>query len=448
MFLKTELRGFQRMKKNTGKEKDSRVYDSRENWPPYTYRDYPEIKQETYNSFLDFLSKDNKSDKVLELQPWISLCASRCTFCYYPTSAFNPSIIKPYISALKKELEMYAKTKYVQTSKFDEIVLGGGTPSVLSAEQMIDLISFCEKRFTTTEEYFIKVTCSSKTLEASKLKKLAEYGVYQVDMGAQTFDDKLRKQLRLPDSAQNVERAIKISRKLGMCVCIDLMYNIPGQSMESWINTLKKAIDLDVEIDCYSLNVYPNTILAKQLELGEVPPQGDSEIEKQMYLKAYEILTEAGYGAIGHDRFSRVDWHYKENCLNGWPWAGILTTGFGCIMGYLQRFSYTNVEDVHKYIDIVNSGKLPINRLSESSQEDMMRRTMTRLYLRLPVDKKEFREKFGKYPEDVFSKELDSLKNKGLIEINDKEIRITKCGDLWKGNIAWEFAPKKIINFY
>jgi len=431
------------MKKITGKEKDSRVYDSRENWPPYTYRDYPEIKQETYNSFLDFLSKDNESNKVLELQPWISLCASRCTFCYYPTSAFNPLIIKPYISALKKELEMYAKTKYVQTSKFDEIVLGGGTPSVLSAEQMIDLISFCEKRFTTTEEYFIKVTCSSKTLEASKLEKLAEYGVYQVDMGAQTFDDKLRKQLRLPDSAQNVERAIKISRKLGMCVCIDLMYNIPGQSMESWINTLKKAIDLDVEIDCYSLNVYPNTILAKQLELGEVPPQGDSEFEKQMYLKAYEILTDAGYGAIGHDRFSRVDWHYKENCLNGWPWAGILTTGFGCIMGYLQRFSYTNVEDVHKYIYIVNSGKLPINRLSESSEEDMMRRTMTRLYLRLPVDKKEFYEKFGKYPEDVFSKELDSLKNKGLIEIDDKEIRITKLGDLWKGNIAWEFAPKK-----
>ena len=112
-------------------------------------------------------------------------------------------------------------------------------------------------------------------------------------------------------------------------------------------------------------------------------------------------------------------------------------------MGYLQRFSYTNVEDVHKYIDIVNSGKLPINRLSESSEEDMMRRTMTRLYLRLPVDKKEFYEKFGKYPEDVFSKELDSLKNKGLIEIDDKEIRITKLGDLWKGNIAWEFAPKK-----
>lgn len=431
------------MKQVLDKERDSKAYESRENWPPYTYRDYPDIKQETYDSFIDFLSTENKSDKVLELQPWISLCASRCTFCYYPTSAFNPSIIKPYISALKKELDMYAKTNYIKTSKFDEIVLGGGTPSVLSAEQMIDLISFCEKKFTTTDEYFIKVTCSSKTLETSKLKKLAEYGVYQVDMGAQTFDDKLRKQLCLPDSAENVERAVKTARELEMCVCIDLMYNIPGQTMESWEKTLKKSIELDAEIDCYSCNVYPNTVLGKQLKEGKAPPQGDAEFEKQMYLKAYKILTEAGYDAIGHDRFSRVEWHHKENCLNGWPWAGILTTGFGCIMGYLQKFSYTNVEDVHKYIEIVNSGRLPINRLSESTQEDMMRRTMTRLYLRLPVDKIEFFEKFGKYPEEVFSKQLGSLEKKGLIEIDDKEIRITKLGDLWKGNIAWEFAPKQ-----
>jgi len=431
------------MKKSTISKKDTNMYELRENWPPYTYRDYPDIKPETYDAFMEFLSTENKSDRVLELQPWISLCASRCTFCYYPTSAFNPGIIEPYLNALKKELEMYAETKYIKTSKFDEIVLGGGTPSVLSADQMIDLISFCEKKFNTTDEYFIKVTCSSKTLETKKIEKLAAYGVYQVDMGAQTFDDKLRKQLCLPDSAQNVEHTVTTARKLGMCVCIDLMYNIPGQTMESWIDTLKKAVELDAEIDCYSLNVYPNTVLGKQLKAGTVPPQGDSEYEKQMYLKAYELLTDSGYKAIGHDRFSRVEWHFKENCLNGWPWAGILTTGFGCIMGYLQKFSYTNVEDVNKYIDIVNSGKLPINRLSESTPEDMMRRTMTRLYLRLPVDKIEFFEKFGKYPEAVFSKELKALETKGLIEIDNKEIRITKLGDLWKGNIAWEFAPKK-----
>ncbi len=423
---------------------EATLYDSRENWPPYTYRDYPDIKPKAYEAFMKFLATENTSNKVLELQPWISLCASRCTFCYYPTSTFNQGIVEPYLAALKKELEIYAKTKYIKTSQFDEIVLGGGTPSVLGVDQMIDLIAFCEKRFNTTDEYFIKVTCSSKTLETEKLEKLAEYGVYQVDMGAQTFDDKLRKQLCLPDSAQNLEQAIKTARKLGLCVCIDLMYNIPGQTMESWLNTLKKAIELDVEIDTYSLDVYPGTVLEKQLKAGTVPPQGDAEFEKQMYLKAYKLLTEAGYKAIGHDRFSRVEWHYKESCLNGWPWAGILTTGFGCIMGYLERFAYTNIEDVNGYIETMKSGRLPISRLSESTTEDMMRRVMTRLYLRLPVSKQEFFEKFGKLPEEVFPQQIKSLKEKGLIESDDKEIRITKLGDLWKGNIAWEFAPENI----
>jgi coproporphyrinogen III oxidase-like Fe-S oxidoreductase len=111
-------------------------------------------------------------------------------------------------------------------------------------------------------------------------------------------------------------------------------------------------------------------------------------------------------------------------------------------MGYLQKFSYSNIEDINVYMNVVKSGKLPIQRLSESTDDDMMRREMSRLYLRLPVSKKEFMEKFGKLPEDVFPKELQNLKAKGLIEIDEKEVRLTKQGEVWKGNIAWEFAPK------
>jgi len=115
-------------------------------------------------------------------------------------------------------------------------------------------------------------------------------------------------------------------------------------------------------------------------------------------------------------------------------------------MGYLQRFSYSNIEDINEYMATVKSGKLPIKRLSESSDEDMMRRTMTRLYLRLPIDKVDFKQRFGKLPEDVFAQQLQRLKEKGLIEIDGKEIRITKLGDIWKGNIAWEFAPENLTH--
>ncbi len=430
------------MKKAVSEVNKSDVYDSRTNWPPYTYRDYPDIKPETYKSFMDFLSTENTSKRLMELQPWISICDSRCAFCYFPTTATSKTNIETYLAALKKELEMYAKTRYVKTSVFDEIVLGGGTPSILTAEQMIDLIDFCKERFTTNDEYFIKVTGSSKSFDTKKIVKLAEYGVYQMDMGAQTFDDNVRKLLCLPDKAEDVEKAIRTARKLGMCVCVDLMYNLPGQTVESWTATLKKAMELDVEIDTYSLEVYPGTALEKAIKSGVIPPPGDAEHEKQLYLAAHRLLTDAGYRAVGHDRFSRVEWHYRESCLNGWPWGGILTTGAGCFMGYLQRFSYSNLEDINDYMNTVNAGRLPISRLSESSPEDMMRRTMTRLYLRLPVNKQEFKQKFGTTPESVFPQQLQKLKDKGLIEIDDKEVRITKLGEIWKGNIAWEFAPK------
>src|SRR4030042_1820752 len=373
------------MKKVITEQDKPNVYESRSNWPPYTYRDYPDIKPEAYKSFMECLSTENTSKKLMELQPWISICDSRCAFCYFPTTPTSKTKIEPYLEALKKELEMYAKTKYVQTSVCDEIVLGGGTPSILTAEQMIDLISFCKKNFNTNDEYFIKVTGSSKSFDTGKIVKLANYGVYQMDMGAQTFDNKLRKILCLPDTAENVEQAIRMARKLGLCVCVDLMYNLPGQTVESWINTLKKAIELDVEIDTYSLEIYPGTALEKAIKSGVISAPGDAEYEKKLYLAAYELLTDAGYKAVGHDRFSRGEWHFRENCLNGWPWGGILTTGAGCFMGYLQRFSYSNLEDINQYMATVNAGRLPISR-------------------------------------------------------------ITKLGDIWKGNIAWEFAPENITS--
>ena len=220
------------------------------------------------------------------------------------------------------------------------------------------------------------------------------------------------------------------------------MHNIPGQTLESWTNSVKRAIELDAEVDAYCLEVSPRTVLDKQIKEGKVPPQGDKELEKQMYVTAYELFTEAGYKPIGHDRYSRDEWHAKENCLNGWPWAGILTTGAGCFMGYLQRFSYSNIENAHDYMAAVNEGRFPIAKLSESTEKEMMRKVMTKLYLRLPVDKTDFQEKFGKLPEDVYPEQLQRLQNKGLIEINDKEIKLTQLGDLWKANIAWEFADK------
>lgn len=420
------------------------AYESRKQWPPYTYREYFDVTPEILKEYAEFLETENTNRKKMELQPWITFCDSRCSFCYYPYTMFKSDFVDPYLAALKKELKMYSKTRYVKTSEFDEIVLGGGTPSVLSAEQLIDIISFCKENFNISRDYMIKITGSTHNLNEYKLKKFAEYGVLQLDVGVQTFNNEIRRRLFIQDSGEHAEEIIRKARELGLYVCIDLMYNLPGQTLEIWREDIKKAIELELEgVDCYPLEVYPGTMLEKQLENRSIPPPGNWKMEALMYVEAVEMFTRAGYIPVGHDRFTKVREHIEESCLNGWPWAGILTTGAGCFMGYLGRYSYQNIEDVLSYIEHVRNGVFPVAKIHKSNDEDMIKKVMERLYLRLPVNKEEFKEKFGKLPEEVFPEAVKRLKEKGLIEINDKEIRITKLGDIWRINIAWEFANAK-----
>jgi oxygen-independent coproporphyrinogen-3 oxidase len=420
------------------------AYEFRKQWPPYTYREYFDATPEILEEYAKFLDTENTNKKKMELQPWITFCDSRCSFCYYPSTMFKSDFVDPYLDALKKELKMYSETRYVKTSEFDEIVLGGGTPSVLSAEQLIEIISFCKENFNISKDYMIKITGSTHNLDEYKLKKFAEYGVLQLDVGVQTFNNEIRRRLCIPDSGEHAEEIIRKARELGLYVCIDLMYNLPGQTLEMWREDVQKAIHLELEgVDCYPLEVYPGTMLEKQIESGAIPPPGDWKKEALMYVEAIEMFTKAGYVPVGHDRFTKVREHIEESCLNGWPWAGILTTGAGCFMGYLGRYSYQNIENIYNYMEKVGKGIFPIAKIHKSSDEDMIKKVMERLYLRLPVSKEEFLEKFGKLPEEVFPEAVKRLKEKGLIEVDSKEIRITKLGDIWRINIAWEFANAK-----
>jgi coproporphyrinogen III oxidase-like Fe-S oxidoreductase len=182
--------------------------------------------------------------------------------------------------------------------------------------------------------------------------------------------------------------------------------------------------------------------LQKQVNSGKVPDLADADTEKKMYIEAYELFKKGGYKPTGHSRFSYVKEHFTESCVAGWPWAGQLTTGSGCFMGYLGPFSYVNIEPARAYIDFVSKGAFPIAKLSVDSKEDKMKKVMTRLYVRQPVDKIKFKQEFGKTPEEAFPGAIERLVSKGLLEVDDKEIRVTEKGDLWRYNIVWEFCEK------
>jgi len=424
-------------------------YEEVENWPPYTYKEYPEVTAENIRALTEFLKTENEVGLKMELQPWVSFCDSKCTFCYFPNESFSRAILEPYVEALKKELEMYAKTRYIQTSVFDEVVLGGGSPSVLSADQLVDILSFCEKNFNLTDDVMVKVAGCTHNLTVEKLKAVSDFAnrldarCTQIDIGVQTFDNKIRKMLNIVDSAEEASKMIKTVREMGIYACIDLMYNLPEETMDIVKKDVETAIELEPEgIDYYALSIHPETPLQKQINSGKVSNIADAETEKKMYLEAYELFKKGGYKPTGHSRFSYVKEHFTESCCAGWPWAGQLTTGSGCFMGYLGPFSYVNIEPARAYIDFVSKGAFPIAKLSVDSKEDTMKKVMTRLYIRQPVDKIKFKEEFGMSPEEAFPDAIERLVSKGLLAVDDKEIRVTEKGDLWRYNIVWEFCEK------
>jgi oxygen-independent coproporphyrinogen-3 oxidase len=193
-------------------------------------------------------------------------------------------------------------------------------------------------------------------------------------------------------------------------------------------------LELEVEsLDCYPLDLYSGTSLAKRITNGELPPLGDDSREMDMYLEAYRIFKENGYKPTCHNRFSRVKEDFNE------PSSEVIGTGAGFFMGNVDRFLYSDIEDIPGYISKVEKDVFPIARLTQISEEEEMRKAMMLVYIRVPVDREQFRVKFGKSPEDVFPNTISKLMNKGLIEERNGKIQLTEKGDPWRFNISWEF---------
>ena len=272
----------------------SSCYKETKHWPPYTYRDYPEVAPETLQAFVDFLGTENTSNVRKELQPWIPFCTMKCSFCYFPTELTASNVVGEYVVALKKALATYSETKYIETSEFSEIYLAGGTPSIMSTEQTIDILDFCEKHFNISGEREIKVTGCTHDFDYNKLKVLSDYGVDQLDLGVQTFDDDIRRLINLRDKSRSAEETIKTAHKLGLRVSIDLMYNLPGQNLKVWNTDVQRALELNVEsADCYALEVYPGTKLYQQLQSGALHQRANQEAETGMYLEAESTFNAA-----------------------------------------------------------------------------------------------------------------------------------------------------------
>lgn len=408
-------------------------YDTLAHWPPMTYRNNLPPSPEMLAIFKDHLNVENTVKGPKELQPWIPFCDGRCAFCYFPVNC-DKQVYDTYLTAMKKVLQNYAQSKYVKSSLFTEVYVGGGSPSVLSETQIKDLLDFCRGNFNISKDAMIKFTACTNNLNPKKIKLLSAEKVSQIDVGVQTFNEEMRKTLLLRDSGKDAIIKMKEAKRNDLGVSIDLLYNLPGQTLEQWESDLKQALELDVEsVDCYPLELYDDTPLNRKIKSGQLPPAGDYKKELEFYQFTYKLFKENGYFPTCHNRFSRIEQDRET------PAAEVIGTGAGFFMGHLGPFHYSDIEKVEDYISAAQNQPFPIARFATLTPDDEMRKTMMMIYVRVPVNRVGFKTKFGKYPEEAFPKALEELRSKGLIVEENGEIRLSEKGDPWRFNIAWEF---------
>lgn len=386
---------------------------------------------------LDYLSQSKQNSGIYIHIPF---CEKICGFCPFNKLKKEDSLVERYIKALKKELRIYSKSEYAKASEFDSVYIGGGTPTSLSTNQLLEILNFVKSNFHMTKDAVYFVEGNPMNYEEEKMKRLAEFGVNRISMGVQTFSDKLAKNIGLPQTPKQSIEAIETAHKVGINnVGIDLMYPLPGMNYADWISSIQKSVELMVDHVCIiPFCILPNTPIDNNIKNHVIPDVLGEDDQITMYCIARDMLLDAGY-----IQYSVLDFGLPEKvdraALNYFKNQAELLAFGPAAYGYVNGYTYFNVGDIHKYMEMVENDELPIIVGADSNHREQMHGMMTKGLRMLNVSIKEFIDLFGEDPREVFKEKIADLVKRGLIEINEENIGLTTKGIIWGNDVCKEF---------
>jgi len=237
---------------------------------------------------------------VASLYVHVPFCAHKCEYCAFYSEASNGAVIERYVNALLKEMEIVHRDLQPQT-----VFFGGGTPSLLNLRQWRQILETMERlEWLGATEWSIE--CNPATVSLDKAALWRDFGVNRVSMGVQSFDEKLLDRLGRIHSREMVFKSYDVLRRAGFRnVNVDLMFAIPGQTMEVWQQTVREALALDSEhLSSYEVIYEEDTPLYAQLQAGEFSV--DEDLACAMYDEWITLATAAGFEQYEVANFARL----------------------------------------------------------------------------------------------------------------------------------------------
>jgi oxygen-independent coproporphyrinogen-3 oxidase len=371
----------------------------------------------------------------------IPFCKQACHYCdfHFSTSLKKKSEL---VDALCKELFL---RKEELKDEVETIYFGGGTPSLLSIEDLRLLISEVYNNYEVSEnpeitleanpDDLLDVSLSAvEDLAETKLLAFKNIGINRLSIGIQSFFEEDLKLMNRAHNASEALECIKEAKKYFENISIDLIYGIPGMSNERWKENLEIALKLDVpHLSCYALTVEPKTALKKFIEKGIVPPV-DEDVAKQHYEILLSETEKAGLENYEFSNFGKPGFHSRNNTAywEGKPYLGIGPSAHS----YNGKSRSWNVANNTKYIKSIEEGILPSETEILSKKDKYNEYIMTGLRTKKGVSLKKVENDFGKnYLEYMLKQAENPIKNNLLILENDT-LKISKKGKFLSDGIA------------
>ena len=362
----------------------------------------------------------------------IPFCTQICYYCDFSKVFIKNQPVDSYLEHLLGEYRSY------DIHKLRTLYIGGGTPTALSAQQLETLLDGLTRELDLSVLEELTIEANPGDLDEDKIAVLKNSAVNRVSLGVQTFDDKMLKKIGRSHLEKDIYENIDRLKLAGFDnISIDLIYALPGQTMEQVKDNVAKAIALDIpHMSLYSLILENHTVFMNRMRRGKLPLPKE-EVEAEMFEYIIAELERAGFEHYEISNFSKPGFESRHNLMY-WDNAEYYGIGAGA-SGYINGVRYKNHGPIRHYLKAVEEGNARIHEEHLSLREQMEEEMFLGLRKKTGVSKARFEEKFGTSFENIYGQVVRDLCHQGLLQIEDQQIRMTKKGLFLGDTVAERF---------
>ncbi len=358
----------------------------------------------------------------------IPFCVRKCAYCDFASFPCN-GVPEEYVDAMLCEIDIVSRGEY--PAQFDTVFFGGGTPSLLTGEQMERILGAVHAHFPVREEAEQSMECNPGTATREKLAAYREAGINRLSIGLQSTHDALLKSVgRIHTYAQFLE-TLENARAAGFDnINADVMHGLPEQTLEQYLETLQTVCDLNLQhISSYALTLEEHTPLYERVvnKLVQLP---ESDLVADMQDAGMDYLESRGYHRYEISNFALPGYECRHN-LNYWHNGEYLGLGVAAhAVVRKKRWTRTaNVDTLEEYLRLIARGRRPLaETIQLHAADEMFECVMLGLRLTAGVNRAEFRARFGVDMADAFADAMEQLRKRGWVEETQMSIALNRKG--------------------